>query len=473
METLSIPLLLCLPILSALAMSACYRYALVRAWIFLGMSLLNFGVTILAAPAEGYASGGWAPPLGIELGVDALSKFFLVLTAVIFIAASAYHLGMENGKGLGGRFVYHLSFPLLLLSLNGLYITGDFFNFYVFFELLAISSYLLVAMGSHNPLEAAWKYAVLSILASIMLLAGTAFLYGFTGSLNMTDIHARLEPGSALWLAPFFLFALLTKAALFPFHVWQPDAHAGATTSGSIILAGVLINVGLFGIIRIWPILFDDSLRWILLAVGASSLFFGALAAGGTQDAKRLLGYSSTSQLGFIVLGIAWGTQASVTAAIFYVAAHSVSKSLLFAVTGILGKRCSTTLLAPLTGSGSRSPYLNAAFFLGIISLVGLPPAAGFVAKLSLFQAGVAAAEWIWIAGAVVGTLLTLVYGMRVYQHLFWKSGEIHALPAKLSFSNIFSVVFLAAMVLLLFFYAQPTLKWAEAAAQASIPRAR
>ncbi len=464
------PMLLGFPLLAVLMMAACYRQASARAWIFAVLSVVNIGVTLFAEPQESYPSGGWDPPLGIELGVDALARLFLIVTAVVFLAAALYHLGQEKGRGLSGRFVYQLSFPLLLLSLNGIYITNDFFNFYVFFELLAISSYLLVAMGSHHPLEASWKYAVLSILASAMLLAGIALLYGQTGTLNMTDNHARLLPGAALWLAPFFLFALLLKGSLFPLHVWQPDAHAGATTPGSIILAGALINVGVYGLLRFWPLLFGDGFRTVIMGVGVSSMVFGAVAAVGTMDAKRMLGYSSTSQLGFVLLGIGWGTPASITAAIFYLGAHALAKSLLFAVTGILSERAHTTSLIGLMGAGGRKPFLNMVYLLGFLSLAGLPPTAGFIAKISLFTAGVAAAEWVWIAAAVVGTLMTLVYGMRGYQYLFWNVGDEKTKAASPGIGGVAALALLSGGVLFLFVAGKPLLAWAGAAAHATLP---
>jgi multicomponent Na+:H+ antiporter subunit D len=469
MEALTFPLLLGLPLCTVVAMAWQHRRPRARAWLLFGLALAN-ATTVLFAPfVPSYEAGGWQPALGIELGLDALTGLFLSINATVFIAAAIYHLGQERAEGAFGELTYQLVFPVLLMSLNGLFVTRDFFNFYVFFELLAMASYLLVAKGHHRPFEAALKYAVLSILASTMLLAGTAFVYGLSGSLNMSDVQSRLAPDSALWLAPFFLFAFFLKGSLFPLHVWQPDAHAAATTPGSMILAGCLINVGIYGLVRFWPILFGDNLRWVLLLVGTASIVFGAVAAAGTKDAKRLLGYSSTSQLGFVLLGLGWGTRTAIAAALFYLGAHAIAKALLFAITGILGERSHTTSLMTLTGSGVRLPWLNAAYFLGFLSLAGLPPAAGFVAKVSLLRAGLGAGAWPWVGAAVLGTVLTLVYGLRAYQRLFWARRPSSTRAVGPAFGGGLAVALLAALLVLLLVAGEPALTLADGAAKASL----
>jgi multicomponent Na+:H+ antiporter subunit D len=424
MAPLVLTMLIFVPALGALGAMLAWRRPVVQAALALLMSAASLALSVWllgtgeAAPT--LAVGGWAPPVGIGFRADALSRMMLTLTGVLFTAATAYQLGQTLKQAPGAHSpAARMTWPLLLLSLNGLFLTADFFNFYVFFELLAVSSYLLVSQGKHHPLEAAWKYSAQSVLGSLSLLIGIVLLYGATGTLSMAEVGQRLD-GPVWWLAPFFLVAFLLKGALFPFHFWQPDAHAAASTAGSMVLAGLLIKVGLYGLLRFWPPLMGPQGQAVFLVVGALSIAFGAVAAWRQTDAKRLLGFSSVSQLGFVLIGLGWGTAGAVAAAIFYMINHSLTKALLFVTTGALSDRAGATGFAALQGAGRDRPGLNAAFLLGIASLVGLPPTVGFIGKLGLLGAGARGGEWAWVAFMGVGSLLTLGYGLRAYQLLFW-----------------------------------------------------
>jgi multicomponent Na+:H+ antiporter subunit D len=424
MAPLVLTMLIVVPAVGALGAMLAWRRPVVQAALALAMSGVSLALSawLLAnsAATPTLAVGGWLPPVGIGFRADGLSRLMLALTGTIFTAATAYHLGQTMKGALGTQSpAANLAWPMLLLSLNGLFLTADFFNFYVFFELLAVSSYLLVSQGKHHPLEAAWKYSAQSVLGSLSLLVGIVLLYGATGSLAMADVAQRLD-GPVWWLAPFFLIAFFLKGALFPFHFWQPDAHAAASTAGSMVLAGLLIKVGLYSFLRFWPPLMGPQGQAVFLAVGTLSIGFGAVAAWRQTDAKRLLGFSSVSQLGFVLIGLGFGTAAAVAAAIFYMINHSLTKALLFVTTGALSDRAGTTAFAGLQGSGGDRPGLNAAYLLGVASLVGLPPTVGFIGKLGLLGAGVRAGEWAWVAVMGMGSLLTLGYGLRAYQLLFW-----------------------------------------------------
>lgn len=419
--------LLLLPLAGLLATMLASRRQTWQAGIVLAMSLFSLALALglfLQGETVSLMVGGWALPYGIRLRADLLSRIMLVLTGMIFSLASLYHLGQTRAEAPSTRNpVYHFSFPLLLLALNGIFITGDFFNFYVFFELVAVSSYLLVSLGKHAPLEAAWKYSAQSVLGSICLLIGVVSLYGESGALEMLEVGSRLaEP--ARWAAPFFLTAFLLKGAIFPFHFWQPDAHAAASTTGSVLLAGLLIKVGLYGILRSWPLLMGGSLLEIFLVLGAASILFGAVAAWKQSDAKRMLGFSSISQLGFVLLGIGWGTVGALGAAILYLISHSLGKALLFLATGILSDRAGATGFGALGGKGSGMPLLAGAYLIGGLSLVGLPPTLGFLAKVGLLSQGVAAEEWSWVALAGLGSLMTAGYVLKGFQRLFWEAGS-------------------------------------------------
>lgn len=432
MEAMMLAGLLVAPLAGLLATLLARGRSVWQAWSILVMSLASLALAAgLFARGETVtvAVGGWPAPFGIPLRADMLSRIMLVLSGLLFSLAALYHLGQtRRGDAPTCNPIYALSFPLLLLALNGLFVTGDFFNFYVCFELLAVSSYLMVSMGRHAPLEAAWKYSAQSVLGSIFLLIGVVSLYGETGALSMAEAAQRLaEP--ARWSAPFFLVAFLLKGAIFPFHFWQPDAHAAATTTGSMLLAGLLIKVGMYGLLRLWPPLMGDALLGVFLVLGAASILFGGLAAWKQADAKRMLGYSSISQLGFVLLALGWGTVGALAAGILYLVSHSLSKALLFMATGALSDGVGSTRFAALAGKGGKQPGLAAAYLVGALSLIGLPPTLGFLAKIRLLSEGVSAGSWLWVAMAALGSLMTAGYILKAFQRLFWEECQAPSPP--------------------------------------------
>jgi multicomponent Na+:H+ antiporter subunit D len=421
------------PLLLVLAVLTTGQRRRLQAALLLTVALFCLGWSIVLASTGASASvpmSGWSPPLGIGLRADALSRLFLLLNAVIFVLAALSLLAKElRQQGDSKRSLPRsLSHAGLLLGLNGLFLTADFFNFYVFFELMSVSAFLLVVDGARKPLEAGWKFAVQSMLGSICLLTGVAFLYGLSGSLAMHDVAARLGQSPTIWwTSSLFLFAFLLKGSLFPFHWWQADAHAAATTAGSVVLAGAIINTGIYGVMRFWPLLYGDGLLWLLAVIGAGSLTFGALAAYRTDDAKRLLGYSSTSQLGYVLLALAWSAP---HVAVFYLIAHALAKALLFLVTGMIGDQAGTLSLRGLQGFGLHHPLAGYAYLLGFLSLIGFPPTMGFVAKVGVFGAGIAGAGGLGVTLIVVGSLATLGYAARAHQAIFMGNTVAKQAPA-------------------------------------------
>lgn len=207
--------LLVVPLAGLFALMLAFRAPRVQAWLVGLMSLVSLGLAAALAWGEravvSYAVGGWEPPLGIVLTADGLSRVMLLLTGILFTAAAAYHVGQTREGAPPTRSpLYHFTFPLLLLGLNGVFLTGDLFNFYVCFELVAVVSYLLVAQGRHWPLEAAWKYSAQSVIGSLFLLTGICLVYGRFGALTMTEV-ARVLGEPVTWVAPFFLVAFLLK----------------------------------------------------------------------------------------------------------------------------------------------------------------------------------------------------------------------------------------------------------------------
>ncbi|HEY9898566.1 MAG TPA: proton-conducting transporter membrane subunit [Pantanalinema sp.] len=470
---MSLAWLLITPLAAFVAVLSARSRPRMQALVIMAMALCSCilsAALFAAGPAPlTYAPGGWGEPLGILLRADPLSRLMLLLTGVLFSAGAACHLGQTwQGGAPTGRPVYHMAFPLLLLALNCLFMTADFFNFYVCFELVAVSSYLLVAMGKHAPFEAAWKYSAQSVIGSICLLTAICLLYSWTGALSMADVTARLET-PARWAAPLLLVAFLLKGAIFPFHFWQPDAHAAATTPGSVLLAGLLVKVGLYGLLRFWPLLLGASLEKAFLVIGAASILFGAIAAWRQSDAKRLLGFSTVSQLGFVLLGLGMGSPGALGAAVFFLVAHSLAKSLLFLATGSVTDRVGQTAFAELEGAGRGMPMASAGYLIGALSLVGMPLTAGFVGKIGLLAEGARLALWPWVGLLALASVMTLGYCVRAYQCLFWGPAHARPLAGRANLGSSGAIAALSLVVLLIGVAPAPLWEWSLASADALI----
>jgi len=327
----------------------------------------------------------------------------------------------------------------MIAGMNGVVLSGDIFNLFVFLEIASIASYALVGFGcGAEELEAAFKYMVLGSIASIFVLFAVGLVYGNTGSLNMAYIGKAIQ-ASGLNLGLTFALSLFIagfslKAALVPFHAWLPDAHQSAPAPISAMLSGVLIKtLGVYALARILFNVFGISLHtgWILVILGLTSMVAGAFLALGQWDLKRLLAYSSISQIGYVVLGIglgglilarggnpAWASLA-LLGGLFHLANHSVYKSLLFLTSGSVEMSTGTRDMRKMGGLGGKLPFTRAACTVASASVAGVPPFSGFWSKLILVIAAVQA-HFIWVAAVIVFvSLCTLIMYLKVQRYVF------------------------------------------------------
>lgn len=424
--------LLVLPILIPLAGSipAAVLHGRPAAWVSLVFSLLALAAdsVVLYTVSSGrpliYEVGGWAPPYGVVLVADRFGAA-LALVATLVAAASAVH-ALAARVQVSTRRLYHPLFLILVMALSGVFLTGDLFNLYVFMELVILSSVALVAMANRSmSAEVTFKYAVLAALGSALMLASVALVYAAMGTLNMADIAQRVRAGPppSFWpvVAALMLVAFLIKAALVPFHFWQPDAHSTAPAAVSAMLSGVLVKVGIYGVARMMTLLFPETPVFMLLApLGAVSALFGGVAALVTADFKRVLAYSTISNVGLILLALGWGGQAGLTAAIVHIINHALIKGTLFLAGGYVVERADEHEIARLGGVARLTPLGTAAFGLGALALAGLPPLSGFVSKLTLFQAGLAAGDAALLLAAVLASALGIAYSLRAFVFVYW-----------------------------------------------------
>ena len=401
-----------------------------------------------------FEMGGHQVPVGISLVLDSFSLPILIITG--FISLMCVIFSFSYMDMYGSREKFFSLFLLMLAGMNGVVLTGDIFNLYVFMELAAVSSYALVAYGTmKEELEAAFKYLVISGVATTFILTGVAITYGHTRNLNMAFIYNMLSSSSVppgMYLAAgFFMTGFAIKAALIPFHAWLPDAHPSAPAPISAMLSGVLIKtVGIYAMIRVLFTVFgaDTAVIGALLRnLGVISLMGGVLLALGQWDFKRLLAYHSVSQMGYIALAFGIGTPLGVAAGLFHLLNHSVFKSLLFLNSGSVFYRTKTRDLRKMGGLNKVMPLTGATSMIASFSIAGLPPFNGFWSKLLIIIAALRGG-YMWMAlWAVLGSILTLASFAKVQRYAF--VGELKERWAKVKevpFPMVFSMVFLAVL---------------------------
>jgi len=395
-----------------------------------------------------YKIGGWIPPIGICMVLDGLSSFmlFTVNLVAFFIIIYSYNYV----KKYTHRYKYYGLLFLMLAGMNGVIITGDLFNLFVYLEVAAVSSYALVAFGTgKQELEAAFKYMVMGTLASGLILLSIAITYSYTSTLNMADIGNVLSSKGVspvvLFITALFMVGFGLKAALVPFHWWLPDAHPSAPAPISAMLSGVLIKaLGVYAIIRIFYNIIGNNIyiSKILLVMGTLSMIVGVVFAIGQYDFKRLLAYHSISQIGYVILGIGLATPLGIMGGLFHLFNHSIFKSLLFLNSGAVEHATGTRNLKEMGGLNKRMPITGNTSMIASMSIAGIPPFNGFWSKLIIIIACVQANEYIYGLFAVIGSVLTMASFMKVQKYAFlgkieekWK--KVKEVPFGMKFSMI------------------------------------
>jgi proton-translocating NADH-quinone oxidoreductase chain N len=373
--------------------------------------------------------GGWRPPFCINLVVGPLGIFLTLLISVIGLLVSIYAVSYIKEEPTQK---YHMLFLLLMVGAIGIVLTGDVFNLFVFFEILCISSYALVAYNKDKEgTEAAMKYLIQGSVGSSFVLIGVALLYGLFGTLNMADIASRIasaEP-TYLFVSLAFLFTGFgIEAAIFPLNAWLPDAHSSAPSSISAILSGIAIKTGVYGIARmIFTIFNADGILTLIGFLGLLTLLVGEMSAFRQDDIKRLLAYSSIGQIGLIVFALGIATSLGVFACLFQIVSHALAKALLFLAAGYMIYKVGSKSITSLNGIGKKMPLTSFAFAIGSFSLVGLPPFAGFISKFLIVYAAIQVEKPIFLAFIAVALIATVVeagYFFKIVQNLYFKQGK-------------------------------------------------
>lgn len=415
-----------------------------------------------------FRSGGWQAPFGIVLIGDPLSALFVVMSQLVIAMGVLYANGSKDSV-VSYPFFYPL-FLTLAVSLTGAFLTGDLFNLFVFTELLVISGAALTASSDDRyGTEAAYKYFYISLMAATFLLLAVGSLYVSYGTLNMADLASRIasQPPGILLLPgiAFLLASFMLKSAIVPFHFWQPDFHAAAPTAVSAMLSSVVVKLGVYGFLRMTSLLFVEQapqIRTILLILGVAGVVFGGFAAIGTHNVKRMLAYSTLAQIGFILVGIGWGTPPALTAAIVFTFNHSLIKSAMLMLAGYVASRASvkSASFEVVTGVGKTLPASGILFLLGSLGLAGIPPTNGFISKALLFRSGIESEHFLSLAMIGLASILTLIYTMRAFQRIWWVVPEGGG-KAKPTGDVLIAPGILIALVLIFGIWADPLVSFA------------
>ena len=397
--------------------------ATMLATLVLGIMHINL---IAAGQTLSWDTAAYGLPIRLSLMMDGFSLLLLLTISLISFFACLFSVNyMEHYGGKGG---YYALFLIMVAGMNGLVLTADLFNLYVFLEVAAIASYALVAFGQkHDEVEAAFKYLMLSAVATTGILLATALIYLVSGTLGFAELAIAAKAGIdarllGLLLA-FFLMGFGLKAAMVPFHAWLPDAHPSAPAPISAMLSGVLIKVsGIYALVRVVYNVFGlpAAVSQALLALGALSMVVGALLALGQSDFKRMLAYSSISQIGYIVIGLGLGTPLGIMGGLFHLFNHATFKSLLFLDAGSTEYATGTRDLNKLGGINNRLPVTGLTTTFGTFSIAGVPPFNGFWSKLLIVVALVQAGHLGLAVLAVATSILTLWYFLLIQRRAFF-----------------------------------------------------
>ena len=478
-------LVLALPVVFPLAGVALslmvWRWPLLQRAVSLTASagLLVSAVALTAAVHDGTVLatqfGGWRAPFGITFVGDMLSAAMVLITGLMAVAVGIY--GLAGDARERERAFYHPLYQGLLLGVTGAFLTGDIFNLYVWFEVMLISSFGLLALGGTKAqLDAAIKYVTLNLVVTTQFLIAVAFLYGATGTLNMADL-ARVLPtvenqGLVATLAILFLVAFGAKAAVFPLFFWLPAAYHTASAPVVAIFAALLTKVGVYAILRTFTLIFDGDMGVtapIVGVVAAATMVTGVLGAAAHFDIRRILSFHIISQIGYMLLGIAVATPLAVGAAILYVIHHIVVKANLFLVAGVIDRAGGSFHLKEIGGLYRGLPLLGMLFAIPALSLAGLPPLSGFWAKFGVIKASLDAGHIALAATGLVVGLLTLYSMLKIWNEAFWKAAPARSIAAERVWASdrgtqvlmLTPIAALAAVTLTIGLWAEPFVDYA------------
>lgn len=407
--------------------------ALSAAWLSFACAILLL-IQVSADGPISYHLGGWPPPWGIEYRIDLLSAYVLLIVTAIAAVVLIFAWRSVAAEIPADRIArFYAALMLVFAGLAGITVTGDAFNVFVFLEISSLASYAVISMGrDRRALNAAFQYLVMGTIGATFILIGIGFLYMMTGTLNMLDLAARLpEVSDTRTVRAGFAFLTVgigLKLALFPLHLWLPNAYAYAPSAVTAFLAATATKVAVYLLLRFLLEVFgvEFSLRampldFILMILGLAGILTASLVAVFQEDIKRMLAYSSVAQIGYMVLGISLASATGLTAATLHVFNHALMKGALFLALGAVAYRIGGVCLRDFAGLGRRMPWTMAAIVLGGLSLIGVPPTVGFTSKWYLVLGTLEQGLWPIAVLILIGSLLALLYVWKLVEAAYFE----------------------------------------------------
>lgn len=416
--------------------------------------------------------GTWSAPFGITLAVDMFSALMLVISAATVLLVHVFAIGQEGTDETSPYF--HPVYLVLSAGVSASFLTGDLFNLFVAIEVTLAASYVLITLGGHRAqVRTGMTYVVLNLLGSTMFLATIGLIYAATGTVNMADLVGKfgtIPTGVRTALGLMLLVAFGVKAAVFPLFSWLPDSYPTAPAPVTAVFAGLLTKVGVYAIVRTQTFYFagDRGASVLLMVIAGLTMSVGVLGAIAQNDMKRILSFHIISQIGYMIMGLAFFTIAGVAGAIFYILHHIPVKTSLFLVAGIVEDSTGTASLRRLSGLVRTLPIAAGLFVLTSLSLAGLPPFSGFVAKLALVEAGFGIKEWTVVGVSLAVSLLTLFSMLKIWNGVFWGREEIPriAVQRRPRVTMVGATAGLVALTLAISLAGRPVYAWSEEASR-------
>ena len=436
------------------------------------------GVWQLYTMVQASASGilvvtlGGAPPLGACFEIDMLSIYMAFSAALLGLFATVYSYNyMAHDTRLTE---YYTLLSALVVGIIGVAFAGDFFTFFVFWELMGIASYVLVAFRKENwgPVEAGFKYMVMGAVGSTLLLLGIALIYGMAGTVNFAQISSSLHSGGmGLWMMAammIFVVGFGIKSAIVPLHTWLPDAHPEAPSPISAMLSGILIETALYGLTRILYITFPAiEFSLVIAALAVITMTFANIVAVLQTDVKRMLAYSSIAQVGYMLIGVASGGIMGLTGLFLHVFNHSLMKGLAFLSAGSMIEESGSRDIEKLRGISKVMPITTLTMFIAMLGLGGVPGTAGFISKYLLFGSAIEPGFWWLTVVAVLNSALSMVYYLRVMKALVGQPKEALKATKEAPPLMLGVTVAMATLIILFGVWPAPMIAYATEAAKA------
>lgn len=423
---------LLIPLLTGALGLMAFKSAVIQRWISVFGSGVLFFVSLymLYLATSGNIMvlqlGNWEAPFGISLVGDTFSILMVAITGLKAFAVSIYALGdMDNRRE---SFGFHSLFQILIVGVNGAFLTGDLFNLYVWFEVMLITSFVLLALGNEKiQVDGAVKYVVINLMSSLLFLAGIAIMYSLTGTLNMAEMAVRLaeveNTGLITTAAMFFIISFGIKAAVFPLFFWLPASYHTPPITVTAIFAALLTKVGVYSLIRMFTLVFTHDIGYthtILLWISVPTMVVGVLGAAAQYDVRKILSFHIVSQIGYMIMGLAFYTPLALAGVIYYILHNILAKTNLFLLAGVGKHLVGSYQLSKLGGLYKSYPFVSILFVISAFSLAGMPPFTGFWAKYTVILAGLELGQWVVIGFALAVGLLTLFSMTKIWMGSYW-----------------------------------------------------